>query len=111
MTRVVVYSQTTGRAEIAYLDSSEAKADFHPPIPDCEINFILKKGKIDQNRRRKKALWATDEDHPRHIFFTCPWCLMINKVEKCFIGHEQVSIWCSAKKCARHLTIDFEKKS
>lgn len=109
MTQVIVYSQATGRTAVHYLDSSEAKADFHPLIPDSEMYFILKKGKIDENRRKKKALWTTDEDHPRHIFFTCPWCLMINKIEKYFAGQEEVSIWCSAKKCARHLTIDFER--
>lgn len=105
----MVYSQKTGRTAVDYIDVSKAKANFHPPIPDCEMKFILKEGEINQNRRRKKALWMADKDYPKHIFFTCPWCLRINKVEKCFVGHEQVSLWCSSKKCARHLTIDFEK--
>lgn len=109
LTQVMVYSQTAGRAAVDYVDVSKAKADFHAPTPDSEMKFILRKGKINATRRRKKALWTADKDYPKHIFFTCPWCLKINKVEKHFVGHEQVSLWCSAKKCARHLTIDFKR--
>jgi hypothetical protein len=88
------------------VEAETAKAEYHPII-SCmnEPHFILESGEIDIDPKKRKAVWTVQKDNPNDLYFTCPWCLGINKIEEHFGGSAGVSVWCSGK-CLRHLNLD-----
>lgn len=91
--------------ELFDADLETAKAPYHP-IRGSEPRFILEKGKtINRNLKKRKSVWITQKEDPDYLYFSCPWCLSVNKLERHYAGQLNISVWCSGK-CRCHLRID-----
>jgi hypothetical protein len=94
--------------EIAEVELETAKAAYHLRYTR-EPLFILEKGrKIHPDPKKRKAVWVIDKDDSDYLYFSCPWCLSINKLERHYAGVSEISVWCSGK-CMSHLTIELRR--
>lgn len=75
-----------------------------------DVSFLLYRGKIPKTRGRRKGVWTPIESDRHYIYFVCPWCKKINKVEKAYVGMKNCSVYCMARDCRLHLFVSFIDK-
>lgn len=93
-------------SHVEEVDSSKITV---PYVDYCgfESAFLMKKGKV---KKDCPGIWQSDG--PGSVFYSCPYCSGINKVETVWRHYtratrEADSVWCV--KCVRHLRFYYEK--